>query len=561
MGPSGAGKSTLLDILAGRKASTTGNIAIDRDGGVKEIVRVSSYVEQDDALLGVLTVRETVRFSALLSLMESGASRAEIMRTADETIESLGLQGVADNRVGTPLQRGISGGQKRRLTVATSVVAHPRILFLDEPVSGLDSATAFEVMSAIQRVAKARNIAVVATIHSPTWETFALFDSVLLLAGGETMFRGRPDEVVQYFGELGHSCPSHTNPADHMMSLVNSDFTSKDQAPDGLVKGNSHAFAEAWRLHPWSKYASPEVQSKPPSSSRTRGNALSHFFKATLLLSQRNLLNYSRNLLAYGVRFAMYIGMGVLLATVWVNLPQLDSRINDRLSVHFFSVAFLGFMSVAGIPAFLEERSVFLRERKNNLYGPGPYTVAQTVCTLPFLFACVLIFAIISYWSIGLHSGANEFFRWMVFVYLGVLAAEMQSLLIAAIVPTFVASLALAAFLNGFWMAVQGYFMRNLPSFWYSWAHWIDYQTFAFQLLVKSDFTGLIFPCEGNIAASSCHCTFSSSLIAAGQCAVDGSDVIKSLGYEGASFVFYAFIIVIITVFYRLAFYSVLRLT
>ena len=190
--------------------------------------------------------------------------------------------------------------------------------------------------------------------------------------------------------------------------------------------------------------------------------------------------------------------MGVMLATIWVNLPQNASRIvrvlvsithlvilttrctlqDDRLSVHFYSVAFLGFMSVAGIPAFLEERQVFVRERMNGLYGPGPYVLANSLVTLPYLFVCSLLFAILCYWSIGLNPGASQFFRFLAILFLAVYTAESQSAVVAAIIPIFVAALAIASFLNGFFMSVGGYFIRtvNLPRFWYYWAHFIDYQ-------------------------------------------------------------------------------------
>lgn len=130
-------------------------------------------------------------------------------------------------------------------------------------------------------------------------------------------------------------------------------------------------------------------------------------------------------------------------------------------------------MSVAGIPSFLEERLVLFRERRNGLYTPLPFVVANTMATIPFLFVCSLVYAVLIYWSVGLHGDASYFFRFLAFLFLGVYAAETQSLLIAAILPIFVAALAVAAFANGFWMAVQGYFMRNLPDFWYYWAHFI----------------------------------------------------------------------------------------
>jgi hypothetical protein len=168
---------------------------------------------------------------------------------------------------------------------------------------------------------------------------------------------------------------------------------------------------------------------------------------------------------------------------------------------------------------------------------------------------------VLVYWSIGLHPGAGYFFRFLAFLYLGVLAAEFQALLIAAAIPIFVAALAVCAFLNGFWMCVQGYFIRaaNLPRFWYYWAHWIDYETFAFDLLVKNDLRGLTFACQGSIAAGDCNCSFPSSLISKGMCAVSGEDVLEALQINSFSVGLYASILVIILVVYRVLFYTVLR--
>ena len=400
LGPSGAGKSTLLDVLAGRKQASSGRVTLDGCHTMEsDVLKASSYVEQDDALLGVLSVRETVEFSARLSQLDSKLSRKELKELSEETIISLGLSQVAGNHVGTPISRGISGGQRRRLTVANSFVSLPKVLFLDEPVSGLDSYTAYEVMAALQRVIRKRNIAVIATIHSPTWETFSLFDRVLLLAGGKTMYYGTPTGVRPYFKSLGHSTPENSNPADHMMTLVNGDFSHLHggrQIQSGsnralLEKGDTEGFGRYWQTHNQTAPAASRGNEerliradKKQSFVRTVRND----FLRTGILIERNLLNYSRNLLAFGVRFGMYFGMGLMLATIWIRLPQTDTSINDRLSVLFYSVAFLGFMSVAGIPAFLEERAVYVRERKNNLYGPFAYVLAQTLCNLPFLFIC-----------------------------------------------------------------------------------------------------------------------------------------------------------------------------
>jgi len=219
-------------------------------------------------------------------------------------------------------------------------------------------------------------------------------------------------------------------------------------------------------------------------------------------------------------------------------------------------VAFLGFMSVAGIPAYLEERQVFVRERLNGLYGAGPYVLANSLVSMPYLFVCCLLFAVLSYWSIGLHPGGGVFFRFLSILFLAVYTAESQSALVASALPIFVAALAIASFLNGFWMCVGGYFIRavNLPRFWYYWAHFIDFQTYAFDLLVYNDLKGLTFTCQ-TLADGSCFCDYPSSLIASGQCALAGEDVLKWLDISGISVSLYAFILFLIALIYRIALY------
>lgn len=157
-------------------------------------------------------------------------------------LKGLGLSKVASNKIGTPIQRGISGGQKRRVTIGNSLITLPKVLFLDEPTSGLDSQTSYEVMNSISGLAKEFQIIVVATIHSPNWETFSLFDQTLLLAQGSTIYRGPTLEIAPYFSKIGYNCPQHTNPADFVMSLVSSDFnTEEPSASDPFINNKGNA--------------------------------------------------------------------------------------------------------------------------------------------------------------------------------------------------------------------------------------------------------------------------------------------------------------------------------
>ncbi|GAA96982.1 uncharacterized protein L969DRAFT_90390 [Mixia osmundae IAM 14324] len=553
MGPSGAGKTSLLDCLAGRaNGQTTGKIMLNGHTSYDR-AQLTTYVEQDDALLGVLTVAETCSFAARLA-SPSPIGKHELDRLISDTLASVGLSHVAGNQIGTPIQRGLSGGQKRRTTLAASMVTRPAVLFLDEPTSGLDSTSSSEVLQAVRRACRAQGTIVIATIHQPSWESLSLFDNLLLLSSGKTMYNGEVSGLPDYLAELGHSLPPYANPVDLAMDLINTDFGTEDR----------NAAIAMTQLSQSRKIAHEEVPvtALPETTHGHRQTYLCQPLRTTGLLMQRQMVNYSRNILAYGIRLAMFAGMGAMLALIWIRLGTDSGKIQDRLSVSFFSVAFLSFMSVSGVPSFLEERSVFMRERGNGLYKSSHFVLATSIVTIPFIFACSLLFTIIIYFSIGLHPGAGHFFQWFALLFLAIYVAESQVLIISAAFPIFVVALALSAFLNGFWMAVQGYFIlaKNLPRFWYYSFHFMDYENFAFSAMVKSDLEGVTFTCPGSIADGSCLCPYPSSLIPLGQCAVSGDDVLKSLQLDGISIRFYAAVLVIIIVIYRLLFWGALAL-
>ncbi|KAF3616750.1 ABC transporter G family member 11 [Capsicum annuum] len=191
MGPSGCGKSTLLDTLAGRLDSNTrqtGEILIN---GRRQSLAfgTSAYVTQDDTLMTTLTVREAIYYSAQLQLPNS-MSRSEKRERAEATIREMGLQDAMNTRIGGWSVKGLSGGQKRRVSICIEILKRPKLLFLDEPTSGLDSAASYHVMNRIVQLAKQDGRTVVASIHQPSSEVFELFHNLCLLSSGRTVYFG-----------------------------------------------------------------------------------------------------------------------------------------------------------------------------------------------------------------------------------------------------------------------------------------------------------------------------------------------------------------------------------
>ncbi|KAI8816711.1 putative ABC transporter [Fimicolochytrium jonesii] len=223
MGASGAGKSTFLDILAKRNKSgyVSGEMLVNgkfmSDDEYRAIV---GYVDQEDTLMPTQTVFEAVLFSALLRLprhLSYDAKKARVM----ETLMELDILHIANRRIGTTGERGISGGEKRRVSIACELVTGPRVLFLDEPTSGLDSFNAYNVIECLVNLARTYHRTVILTIHQPRSNIFALFDKLVLLAKGRVVYSGpAQDGCREWFDDLGFRCPLGFNIADYLVDLT-----------------------------------------------------------------------------------------------------------------------------------------------------------------------------------------------------------------------------------------------------------------------------------------------------------------------------------------------------
>lgn len=222
MGASGAGKSTFLDILARKRkmGQVSGTTLVNgREVADTEFKKVVGFVDQEDTLMSTLTVYETVLYSALLRLPREMSLEAKTYRTL-ETMNELGILGIKDSRIGDSGRRSISGGEKRRVSIACELVTSPSILFLDEPTSGLDSYNAFNVVESLVTLARDYNRTVIFTIHQPRSNIVALFDHLVLLAQGKMVYSGEFAKCQEYFASIDQPCPPGFNIADYLIDLT-----------------------------------------------------------------------------------------------------------------------------------------------------------------------------------------------------------------------------------------------------------------------------------------------------------------------------------------------------
>ena len=540
MGPSGSGKTTLLNVLAHRttgKSHIDGKVCIDgREATTASIRDLSSFVEQEDSLIGSLTVRETINFAAQLALPASVSKQARTQRV-DELLTAFGLQSQARTIVGTPIRKGISGGQKRRLSVASQLIADPRIIFLDEPTSGLDSAASFEVMRYIKRVAVQHRLIVVASIHQPSTSTFTLFDKLLLLSQGKTCYFGAREEARDWFSGIGHQVPGYTNPAEFLLDLVNVDFSHDRTTADVRLAAIHTAWSESTMNAAAKSSPTNAVSNGEQEKASTKHPSTQHrnVLNVSAVLLHRSWIKSYRDVIAYGIRIAMYTGLAIMMGTVWLRLSTDQYDIQPYINAIFFGSAFMSFMAVAYVPSIIEDLYTFKKERANGLYGPLPFTIANFLIGIPYLFLISIIFSVIAYWLSNFRPTASAFWTWVMWLFLDLLAAESLVVLVTSIVPIFVVSLAVTAFANGLWMSVGGFLvpLGTLNVFWKYVFHYIDYQAYVFQGMMVNEFENRTYNCAiapgSSTSTPKYECMYPSDLQSEGK--IRGTAVLEAYRY------------------------------
>ncbi|KAL1366155.1 hypothetical protein AAHE18_03G338700 [Arachis hypogaea] len=350
MGPSGCGKSTLLDTLAGRLGSNTRQTGEILVNGHKQSLAYGStaYVTQDDTLITSLTVREAVYYSAQLQLPDS-MSKAEKKERAEFTIREMGLQDAINTRIGGWGCKGISGGQKRRVSICIEILTRPRLLFLDEPTSGLDSAASYYVMKRIKSLDHKDGIqrTIIASIHQPSAEVFQFFDNLCLLSAGKTVYFGPASDAIQFFASNGFPCPALQNPSDHLLKTINKDF---DQEMEVGVAGTSGGalpaeaaigiLVNAYKASEINEQVQTEVTaiSKMETSSVEKKRGHASFLRQCIVLTKRSFVNMSRDLGYYWLRLAIYIALAISLATIFYHLDTSYAsikRVTSCICIHF----------------------------------------------------------------------------------------------------------------------------------------------------------------------------------------------------------------------------------
>ncbi|KAL6842808.1 hypothetical protein ACP4OV_027652 [Aristida adscensionis] len=534
LGPPGSGKTTLLLALAGKldkDLRVAGNVTYNGHG-MNEFVpqRTAAYISQHDLHIGEMTVRETLAFSARcqgvgsryemlteLARREKAANikpdhdidvymKASAMGgqessiVTDYILKILGLDICADTVVGNEMLRGISGGQRKRVTTGEMLVGPARALFMDEISTGLDSSTTYQIVNSLRQTIHILGGTAVISLLQPAPETYNLFDDIILLSDGQVVYQGPREHVLEFFEFMGFRCPARKGVADFLQEVT----SRKDQGQYWYRQDRPYRFvpvkkfADAFRTFHVGRSIQNELlepfdrtRSHPAALATSKfGVSRMELLKATI---DRELLLMKRNAFMYIFKAVNLTLMAFIVMTTFfrTNLHRDPSYGAVYMGALYFALDTIMFNGFAELAMTVMKLPVFFKQRDLLFFPAWAYTIPSWILQIPITFLEVGVYVFTTYYVIGFDPSVSRFFK----QYLLLLALnQMSSALfrfIAGIGRDMVVShtfgpLTLLAF------ATLGGFILARPDVkkWWIWGYWISPLSYAQNAISTNEFLG-----------------------------------------------------------------------
>ena len=445
-GPSGSGKTTLLNTLAGQlpySPSLHLEGYITANGSpVPSSKYKTGFVAQEDLFFSQMTVRETLNMAAELRAKESSTAegRAELV---ESVIRRLGLSKCADTVIGDAKTRGLSGGEKKRLSIACEMIARPQMIMADEPTSGLDAFGAQQAVSALKDLANEGNT-VIMSIHQPRSSIFEMLDDICLLTEGRMIYCGPREDVLPYFEKQGFKCPSHFNPAEFLADLVAVDHTSEETERESMERIEKLA-AACRDSNPAPNAPSPSTLLEPATGMRSAaaqpGCSLP---RQIALLLGRSWKQIRRDKATLVSRASSQLSSAVVFSAIYWKLGMKQSDIQSRLGLIQVSCIGTAMTSlIKTLNVFPRERTIVQRERGRAAYPVVSYFASKLAAELPIGALFPALFGAVVYPCTGLAPDPKKFVNFLGILVAESFAAQALGLTVGAVAPSTSAALAI----------------------------------------------------------------------------------------------------------------------
>ncbi|XP_062204828.1 ABC transporter G family member 36 [Phragmites australis] len=535
LGPPGSGKTTLLLALAGR---------LDKDLKVKGKVtynghemtefvpeRTAAYISQHDLHIGEMTVRETLAFSARcqgvgsrfdmlteLSRREKAANikpdadidafmKASAMGgqeanvVTDYILKILGLEICADTMVGDEMLRGISGGQRKRVTTGEMLVGPARALFMDEISTGLDSSTTFQIVNSLRQSIHILGGTAVISLLQPAPETYNLFDDIVLLSDGQVVYQGPREDVLEFFESVGFRCPERKGVADFLQEVTSKkdqrQYWARLDEPYRFVTVKE--FATSFKSFHTGRAIANELavpfdksKSHPAALTTTRyGVSSKELLKANI---DREILLMKRNSFVYMFRTFQLMLMSIIAMTLFFRTKMKHDSVTSGgiyVGALFFGVLMIMFNGFSDLALTVFKLPVFFKQRDLLFFPAWSYTIPSWILKIPITFVEVGGYVFLTYYVIGFDPNVGRFFKqYLLLLAINQMSASLFRFIGGAARNMIVANV-FASFMLLVVMVLGGFILvREKIKKWWIWGYWISPMMYAQNAISVNEMLG-----------------------------------------------------------------------
>eukprot|EP00804_Cyclotella_cryptica_P013018 CCRYP_002341-RD/>CCRYP_002341-RD protein AED:0.11 eAED:0.11 QI:152/1/1/1/0.88/0.94/18/731/1289 len=521
LGAPGCGKSTLLKMIANllptsSGSSITGSVSVNGvhpDDPSVVWSNVVSYVDQIDRLHGYLTVKETLEFAYQCRLggTHSGprikdpdsASTKEVIAQLDQegfmvdtVLEVVGLKRVADTFVGNDAVRGVSGGQRKRVTVGEMMCVSSQVQMYDEISTGLDASTTFEIVKLLGYVNRMKKSIKLVSLLQPPPETVALFDEIILLDKGRVLYAGPVENVTSHFNSLGYNQPSHMDLADWLQSLPTKDganFLSPTEEGDSpRVHLTNEEFVQKFNASDHGKATLAKLEN-PVSSKKIsflqhkmfRQRYANSWSRYIVLIFRREFLFWWRDKYQIKARILQDLVMGIIVGTVFwqTSDPQ------TAMGVIFQSVFFISSGAMLMVGPQIETRGVFYKEQDANFYPTWTFVFARALSSLPTAILDALVYGCVVYWFAGFAATPENFFVFLLLALLAALSGGLMYSIFSGIVHDRTRAQAVMSISIVVMVLFSGFTVQpDVIPVYYIWIYWMNMFAWVIRALAINEF-------------------------------------------------------------------------
>ncbi|KAL3528695.1 hypothetical protein ACH5RR_008017 [Cinchona calisaya] len=532
LGPPSSGKTTLLLALAGKldpSLKVQGEISYNGHK-LKEFVprKTAAYISQNDVHVGEMTVKETLDFSARcqgvgsryellaelarrerdagilpeaevdLFMKATAVEGAKSSLNTDYTLRILGLDVCQDTIVGDEMQRGISGGQKKRVTTGEMIVGPTKTLFMDEISTGLDSSTTFQIVKCLQQIVHLTEATILMSLLQPAPETYDLFDDIILLSEGQIVYQGPREHVLEFFESCGFRCPERKGTADFLQEVT----SRKDQEQYWADRSRPYRYIPVAEFAKRFKSFHVGLQlrnelSVPYDKAQSHKAALV-FKKYSVPMRELLKANFDkewllikRNSFVYIFKTVQITIIALIASTVFLRTEMHQRNENDGavyVGALLFAMIMNMFNGFAELSLTIKRLPVFYKQRDLLFHPPWVYTLPTFLLRIPISIFESLVWMVVTYYTIGFAPEASRFFKQLLLVFLmqqmaaglfRVIAATCRTMIIANTGGTL--ALVFVLLLGGFILPKDK--LRD----WWKWGHWVSPLTYCFNGLTVNE--------------------------------------------------------------------------